>query len=356
MSIIARLAAAVAGTAMTVAPTAAMAWGYEGHQVIADIARAELTAAVRGKVDAILASDSSPLTGHDMSDEATWADAYRSHGGRATAQWHFVDTEIDHPDLDAACFGHPAPDRPASAGPVQDCVVDKVREFSTELADRTTPQAERLLALKYLLHLVGDIHQPLHASDNHDRGGNCVLLGLGGSRTQNLHAYWDTAVVESIGLDAAQVAATLRARITPADRRMWQQGEATSWAMEAFQVARSTAYTIGSPAGCPQDPSPVALPSGYAQHAGAAAALQLERAGVRLGILLNRALAGVTVDLALPDAVTSVSTAPAQSASGGAKGRTPASVACSAAATARGLHGNERQRFRRRCIRGQREV
>ena len=62
--------------------------------------------------------------------------------------------------------------------------MDKVREFAAELAAPTTAQAERLLALKYLLHFVGDQHQPLHASDNHDRGGNCVLLALGGARTQ----------------------------------------------------------------------------------------------------------------------------------------------------------------------------
>ncbi|WP_267389781.1 S1/P1 nuclease [Sphingomonas sp. GC_Shp_3] len=282
----------------TLLPQSALAWGFEGHQVVADIARAELTPDVRGKVDALLATDADPLTGHDMASEATWADVYRSHGHRETAQWHFVDTELDHPDLDAACFSHPAPDQPASAGPAQDCVVDKVQEFAAELSASGTAPAERLLALKYLLHFVGDLHQPLHASDNHDRGGNCVLLNLGGQRTQNLHAYWDTAVVEELGTDPAQVAIELRANVTPAQRQQWQQGSPSDWAQEAFQVARSTAYTIGAPPSCQQDAAPIPLPSGYAERAKAAAAVQLERAGVRLGVVLNRALAAVPVTVA----------------------------------------------------------
>ena len=129
-------------------PSPALAWGYEGHEIVADIARAELTLAVRAKVDALLATDTDPLTGHDMASEATWAAAYRGHGHRETAAWHFVDTEIDgSADQDAACFGHPAPDRAASAGPAQDCVVDKVREFAAELAAPGTSPTERLLAL-----------------------------------------------------------------------------------------------------------------------------------------------------------------------------------------------------------------
>jgi hypothetical protein len=323
-------------------PAPALAWGYKGHQVIADIARAELSPETRAKVDAILATDTDPLTLHDMAAEATWADAFRSQGHRETAQWHFVDTELDHPDIDAACFGHPAAASPASAGPEQDCVVDKVREFEAELATAETSPAERLLALKFLLHFVGDEHQPLHASDNHDRGGNCVLLSLGGARTQNLHAYWDTAVVNALGSDPATIAVMLRNRITPAQRAQWQAGDPHAWAQEAFLVARSVAYTIASTPGCDSG-APVALPDGYDARAQAAAAVQLERAGVRLGAMLNRALAGVRVD------AKAIGTTSAQPVATGS--RTPGSLECSTEADKQGLHGKERQRFRRTCIR-----
>ncbi|USI72875.1 S1/P1 nuclease [Sphingomonas morindae] len=343
------LLAAVSGAV----PLPAFAWGFQGHRIVAEIARAELTPAVRAKVDAILANDGDALTAHDMASEATWADVYRSRGHRETGSWHFVDTEIDGSvDQDAACFGHPAPDQPASTGPAQDCVVDKIREFAAELAAPGTAPQERLFALKFLLHFIGDEHQPLHASDKHDRGGNCILLSLGGSRTQNLHAYWDTNVVQALGSDPAQVAAMLRARITPALRTQWQKGDAASWAQEAYGIARSLAYSAGSPAACSQDPAPITLPAGYDLKAQAAAAVQLERAGVRLGLVLNQALA----DVALPAAAAASTPAATPGSAGPAQGggRTPASLACSAAADSKGLHGRGRQAFRRSCIRNQR--
>ena len=271
-------------------PAPAFAWGYEGHQVIADIARNLLTPAVRAKVDALLATDTDSLTARDMASEATWADAFRSAGHRETAQWHFVDIELSKPDLTAACFGFPPAGGAASAGPSQDCVVDKVEEFERELAEARTPAPERLPALKFLLHFVGDLHQPLHVSDNQDRGGNCVRVALGGPRTTNLHSYWDTAVVQALGTDPQTVAASLEAQITPADRKAWEAGDPRTWAQEAFSVAQNVVYMIGSQPGCNPDAAPITLPSGYAQKAEAAVALQLKRAGVRLALELNRAL------------------------------------------------------------------
>jgi hypothetical protein len=288
-----KLASFLAAAVLVVVPVPASAWGFEGHQIVALIARAELTPAVRAKVDAILATDTDPLTEHDMASEATWADVYRSRGHRETAEWHFVDTEIDAPDLRRACFGFPAAVQPASTGPAQDCVVDKVREFAAELGALGTAPVERLLALKYLLHFVGDEHQPLHASDNHDRGGNCVSLALGGSFKANLHSYWDTAVVEAaVGTDPAAAATLLRARISPAQRNAWRSGDPVSWAQQSFKIAQTSVYSIGSPPGCPSDAVPIVLPPAYAKVAQTAATLQLQRAGIRLAAVLNRALGG----------------------------------------------------------------
>ena len=108
-----------------------------------------------------------------------------------------------------------------------------------------------------MLHFVGDLHQPLHAADNQDRGGNCVPLALGGPRTVNLHSYWDTVAVEAIEPDADKLAAKLSAQITPADRAAWEQGDAKAWAMESFAIAQSTVYTIGSKPGCASDTAPI---------------------------------------------------------------------------------------------------
>jgi hypothetical protein len=269
-------------------PPAAVAWGYEGHEIVAAIARGYLTPNVRATVDQMLAADPDTLTPHDMLSESTWADHYRS-GHPETGAWHFVDIELDHPDLQSACFGFPVAGPLASQGPADDCIVNKVSEFATELANRATPAAERLLALKFLIHFVGDMHQPLHDVDNHDKGGNCVLLSLGGPRAVNLHSYWDTVVVSGLGDDPQAVAHTLAGRITPENKAAWEKGDPRSWAQEAFDIARTQIYTIGSKPGCTPNPSPVSLPPGYDTAAREIVSTQLEKAGVRLAAVLNRA-------------------------------------------------------------------
>ena len=88
---------------LAASPGPAAAWGYEGHKIVAAIARGYLTSAAKAKVDALLAADTDTLEPHDMLSAATWADTYRnSH--RETSQWHFVDLELAKPDLDAALF------------------------------------------------------------------------------------------------------------------------------------------------------------------------------------------------------------------------------------------------------------
>ena len=284
-----RIVIALAAAAVITAPGQASAWGREGHEVVAAIARGFLTPEAKAKLDALLASDPDPLTKPDLLSRSDWADFYRnSH--RETANWHYVDVEVAGPDLRAACFDFPSAGPLASQGPAEDCVVDKVQEFATELAAPDTSPQERLLALKFLLHFVGDMHQPLHAADNQDRGGNCVLLSLEGPRTTNLHSYWDTNVVEALGPDSEQLAMQLSGKILPSQKAAWEQGDVKSWAMESYLVGKTVVYTIGSAPGCDRDKGPIALPEGYAERAQAAAAIQLERAGVRLASLLNVAL------------------------------------------------------------------
>ena len=270
----------------------AAAWGDLGHKVTALIAYRHLTPAVRARVDALLASDSDGLTPPDFASRATWADKYRE-GHRETAAWHFVDVEIDHPDLGSACFGFPAlaPGQLASQGPAQDCVVDKIDEFAAELRNPATPAAERVLALKFLIHFVGDLHQPLHASDHDDRGGNCIGLSPSpDGRSSNLHAWWDTGVVETLGASAPDIAARLEAQISPDQAKAWASGEPRAWAMESFQIARRDVYALPTRPTCGQHGS-VALSAAYQATARRDAAVQLEKAGIRMAALLNRTLA-----------------------------------------------------------------
>jgi hypothetical protein len=161
---------------------------------------------------------------------ATWADKFRdanTGGSRTkTRQWHFVDIEISAPDLDQACFGHPAipAGTLASDGPVNDCVIDKIQSFAAELANPATDLEEQIVALKFVLHFVGDMHQPLHASDDHDRGGNDKRVTAAGFRAGNLHHFWDTEFVNQLGTDAKTIASDLIGHISKTKEQQWQSG------------------------------------------------------------------------------------------------------------------------------------
>jgi hypothetical protein len=281
---------------LLVAPRPVLAWGDEGHKVIALIAEHYLDPSVGSRVATLLAADTDPLTAHDIASEATWADKYRDSDRtttkvryEATWRWHFVDIELAQPDLGAACFGHPPlpPGVPASKGPPQACVVDKIDQFAAELGDPATSASEQLLALKFLLHFVGDLHQPLHAADDHDAGGNKKLVGGEGARARNLHHYWDVEFVERLGTDPGQVAAALIGQISEAQRQEWSSGTPADWAMEADTLARRDAYGLLPP---PGDHGTYALPTAYTEQAVRDVALQLSRAGVRLALVLNQAL------------------------------------------------------------------
>ena len=283
------IATAVVLATAPVAP--ARAWGDEGHEVIALIAQAYLDPPVRDAVSALLAADTDPLTTHDIAGEATWADRLRDHqsGRERTAQWHFADIEIGAPNLDEACFDHPVLPAGvwASKGPAQDCIIDKIVQFEGELAQPATPEPERLMALKFLLHFVGDLHQPLHAADSLDRGGNAKRVSADGFRAGNLHQFWDTAFVARLGADPQIIAADLRRHISDEQVGVWSRGMPTDWALETFALARDDAY---GPLPVPTLRGGYRLDSSYVAMAKRDVSMQLSRAGVRLAAVLNRAL------------------------------------------------------------------
>ncbi len=289
-SSIVSVATIVAAFTLPLAP--ARAWGPEGHEIVGEIAMHFLQPAAKARALAMLAADTTSLTAHDFRSETTWADAFRDAtkaNAAATAPWHFTDLEIDGPDVAAACFGRPAipPGTPASAGPANDCAIDKIDEFASELASPSTPAAERLLALKFVMHFVGDLHQPLHSSDDHDRGGNDKKVTATGIGSGVLHGFWDTQFVRRLGDDPVAVGDALAKKITAADVTAWSTGTSSDWAMEAFVIARDQVYG--------KLPKPTAsgtfvLPASTVAASRAIVTLQLSRAGVRLAHVLNTAL------------------------------------------------------------------
>jgi hypothetical protein len=287
-------AAAVVGVStLFCSATPAYAWGDLGHEVVGLIAKNYLDPAVLTKVNSILAGDTTHLTATTMIDsEATWADKFRDSSTarhNATAQWHFVDIEIDAPNLTTACFGRPTlpSGTPASNGPAKDCVVDKIEEFNAELLNSATSATELREALQFVLHFVGDIHQPLHSSDDHDAGGNDKTVTAPGLASNSLHHYWDTEFVNKLGTSESAIAQKLIANITAAEIAQWSAGTADDWAQESFTVAQNHAYGL-LPA--PTSTNHYSLPASYVADATNVVATQLSKAGVRLAFVLNAAL------------------------------------------------------------------
>ncbi|QOZ36364.1 S1/P1 nuclease [Bradyrhizobium sp. CCBAU 53421] len=283
-------------------PQSALAWGDDGHKTIALIAQQCLTPKASDAVKSLLAADTDNLVPHDIANAATWADKFRDENNRRdhyqeTQNWHFTDIEIATPDLTAACFGRkPLPARMlASDGPPQACAVDKVEQFGAELADSGTDAEERVMALKFVLHFAGDLHQPLHSPDNHDYGGNSVKVTVEGfkhTRKDELHGFWDTQFVDAIAKPPTALSKQLLAEITPAQAAEWAQGKPEDWAMEAFNLGKNDAY--GSPP-LSKD-TPQQIDAVYVAKAETDVKLQLKRAGVRLALFLDQKLASETPD------------------------------------------------------------
>lgn len=174
--------------ALLLVPSVASAWGPQGHRLVARLAWIELDPAARAQVRQLLAGESDP-TLHGI---ANWADQLREHDpdlGRRSAKWHYVNIGEHDCSYDAArdC-------------PQDDCVVEAIRQQTRILADTSRPAAERRQALKFVVHFVGDVHQPLHAGHAHDKGGNTFQVNLHGDGS-NLHRLWDSGLLNTAGLD-----------------------------------------------------------------------------------------------------------------------------------------------------------
>jgi hypothetical protein len=249
-------------------PAQALAWGYTGHRVIAEIAEQLLEPETAQKIRDLLAIENITT----LVEVSTWADQIRAQRPE-TAPWHYVNTPIH------ASEGEPNGYDAARDCPSGACVVAKIEQFERMLADQRLPERQRLEALKYIVHFIGDVHQPLHASNNHDRGGNDVQVAFMG-RQMNLHAVWDTGILEpAVKGDERRYAMKLLRNMTQTELGEWSQGDAISWANEAHEIAVWAIYDELQNAG--------ALPAGYEAWALPIVDEQLERAGVRLAKALN---------------------------------------------------------------------
>lgn len=254
-------------------PSMALAWGGLGHRLVGALAADDLTPQARRQVEALLAGEPEPT----LAGVANWADTLRDRDaarGARTAPWHYVNLGEDGCTYDAA--------RDCAGGA---CVVEAIRRQSAVLADRRQPLAMRRDALKFVVHFIGDVHQPMHAAYAHDKGGNTVQLQVsdpdGTTRGGNLHSHWDSGLLASAGLDEAGWLQRLRAMplVVEVDAPPLPP-PAADWAGYSCTIAtRPGVY-----------PQHARLGSGYDAQWRPLVETQLRRAGIRLAAVLNAAL------------------------------------------------------------------
>jgi len=295
----------------------AHAWGCKGHQTVAMLAEKHLTPPAKQMLLALLQDN--PIDTHirrfcgtagldDFADASTWADDFRSAPeGKPTAPWHFLDISL----------GATRSQVPAACGP-DGCVTQAILDQLAILKDKTAPAPKRADALRFLIHFVGDLHQPLHTETNSDRGGNCVPVAYfrrkpsvkNNEYTPNLHHIWDTEILERQmqGADAAEYADTLDAKFG-SSFAAWQQGgmQLEDWAWEGHQQAVSVGYGALSPKIAIEPNVPVntcadnnnigqrmlkkhiAVGVAYQAASGPLIDMRLAQAGIRLAMILNDA-------------------------------------------------------------------
>lgn len=250
----------------------AWAWGDTGHKIICEIAMRSAAPSTRAEIRKLIQLDSE----FDFfSDSCTWPDRPRKRAGE-----HFLNLPRNSDGLTTE-----------NCGDAPECVVTAIRKDVAILSSKTTSSKEKLAALKYLGHWVGDIHQPLHVSFKDDRGGN--QINVTGACTSNLHSTWDTClVIAAVGDDVDDAATELMKGISPAKREVWIHSDPMDWANESFAIAESPDAKYCSQQGttCVPIAGSVKVDEAYMKANIPTIKLQLQRAGIRLAHLLDGAL------------------------------------------------------------------
>ena len=277
------LAAAVLGA--TASPAAAY-WEY-GHQTIAQIADANVRPKTRLAIRALLSHadllDTPECKASTISDASVWADCIKplkDADGKPrfgyAYNWHFQDVSICRPfDLVEPCKDG-------------NCVSAQITRDVNLLKNKTAPLKDRVQVLAFLIHFVGDLHQPLHAGEKDDKGGNDVKAAYGtyAPPRLNLHSIWDGYLAER----AITTGRSLVRRYPAAVRAKIAAGTVTDWSRESWQVSHDATYASVMADPCAPSPARVTLDEATIRKLVPVARLEVERGGLRLAKLLDGAL------------------------------------------------------------------
>ena len=257
-------------------PAQLSAWGPKGHAIVADIAASRLTPVTKQNLRLLLGDDS-------LASIASWADLVRKDRDESY-DWHFVDIPKDASGFseERDCF-RPQDKHKDAMTDRHNCVVDRIESFQKVLADENASRNDRLEALKWIVHFVGDVHQPLHAIDE-ARGGNDIKLPVFGSPKCgdydcNLHWTWDTLLLEHTGYSEEEYVGRLNELIEQKHLDKRAGGTPVDWANESHLQARHIV-----------DSKPATVDEAYYQANIELVNEKLALAGLRLARLLNDTL------------------------------------------------------------------
>jgi hypothetical protein len=240
-----------------------LSWGVVGHRTIGKIAENHLNPKAKAAVQELLGSQT-------LADVSTWADEIRSQPEyKNMASWHYVDLPLG---LSYAEF------QKGIEGMEKDNVYKALLKQEQILGDHAAPAVDRAIALKWIVHLVGDLHQPMHVSREEDKGGNTIQLNFNGTGT-NLHALWDTKLVERQGMTYEQLAEKYD-HVSDAQVAQWQKDPLMKWLWESYEISTKLYAEVDAMKSRAIDDSY------YQAHVGTVQE-RMTQAGIRLAGVLN---------------------------------------------------------------------
>ena len=253
---------------LAIGASSAFAWGPNGHRVTGKIAQGHLTPGAQAEVTALLGVES-------LAEASTWPDFMRSNPSdfwrKGASPWHYITVP---------------PSTSYTVGPPEGDAMTALRMFSKQITDETLPITQRQLALHFTIHLIGDLHQPLHVGNGNDRGGNRVDV-LFKDKPTNLHTLWDEDLIEDEQLSYTEKARWLNRRISLDQKAIWSDVNPQTWIGESI-IMRNRIYEKLGPYDRDTLPN---LSYDYVYKHRADIDLRLQQSGVRIAAYLNEVFA-----------------------------------------------------------------
>ena len=246
---------------------ALISWGVTGHRTIGRIAANHLSPEASAAVRELLGNET-------LAEASTWADEVRSQPDyKHTGPWHYINLPLG--------LTEPAFEK-AVKGMAQENVYSALLQQEQVLGSTASSKEQKIEALKFIVHFIGDLHQPMHVSREEDKGGNTIQVNYAGVGT-NLHALWDSKLLDHLGLDDQQLAQKVD-QVSAAQVTAWQSDPLIKWIWESYEISSKLYAEIDAMNGRSIDDS-------YYQAHIQIVQQRIEMAGVRLAGVLNRIFA-----------------------------------------------------------------